>query len=144
MLIIFWKTNLKAVVSFGECAQSIRTKLSKILEYAQNVFVSCMAHKRALISREGDEILFSTLSHFCATQIRDWSQSTQCSVLGVYGMPPWKTLDNNDLNQVGCPTVLLKTRVWVGCLVLRAHKTWSQSVLIKDFLPPMPKIEIPF
>ena len=30
----------------------------------------------------------------------------------------WKTLDNNDLNQV-----LVKTRVWVGCSVSRTHKT---------------------
>ena len=26
-----------------------------------------------------------------------------------------------------------KTRVWVGCSVSRAHKTWSQLLLLKDF-----------
>ena len=60
MLIIFWKTKLKAVVNFGECAQSIRSKLSKILEYAQNVFVSCMAHKQALMTGEGDDLVLNT------------------------------------------------------------------------------------
>ena len=39
----------------------------------------------------------------------------------------------NDLNQVGRPAVLVKTRVWVGCSVSRAHKTWSRSFLFKDF-----------
>ena len=32
-----------------------------------------------------------------------------------------------------CPVVLVKTRVWVGCSVSRAHKTWSRSFLFKDF-----------
>ena len=31
------------------------------------------------------------------------------------------------------PAVLVKTRVWVGCTVSRAHKTWSRSLLLKDF-----------
>lgn len=71
-LTIFWKTNLKAVVSFGECAQSIKSKLSKILEYAQNVFVSCMTHRQALMRREGHEILLLILPHcVCPIQIRD-------------------------------------------------------------------------
>ena len=29
--------------------------------------------------------------------------------------------------------VLVKTRVCVGCSVSRAHKTWSRSLLFKDF-----------
>ena len=44
-----------------------------------------------------------------------------------------KTLDNNDLNQVGHPAVLVKTRVWVGCSVLRAPKTCSRPFLLKVF-----------
>ena len=31
------------------------------------------------------------------------------------------------------PTVLVKTRVWLGCTVSRSHKTWSRSFLLKDF-----------
>ena len=29
--------------------------------------------------------------------------------------------------------LLVKTRVWVGCSVSLAHKTWSRSFLLKDF-----------
>ena len=50
-----------------------------------------------------------------------------------------KTLDNNDLNQVGRPAVLVKTRVWVGCSVSLAHKTWSRSFLSKDVLLTQPQ-----
>ena len=54
-----------------------------------------------------------------------------------YGLRVWtsmrKTLDNDDLNRVGRPAVLVKTRVWAGCLVSRAHKTWSRSFLLQDF-----------
>ena len=33
------------------------------------------------------------------------------------------------------PAVLVKTRVWVGCLVSRSHKNWSRSFFtFKDFL----------
>ena len=31
------------------------------------------------------------------------------------------------------PAVLVKTRVWMGCSVSRAHKTWPRSFLLKDF-----------
>lgn len=47
-------------MSFGECAQSVRSKISKILEYAQNEFVSCMAHKQALMTGEGDDLVLNT------------------------------------------------------------------------------------
>ena len=48
-------------MSFGECAQSVRSKIyHKILEYAQNEFVSCMAHKQALITGEGDDLVLNT------------------------------------------------------------------------------------
>ena len=32
-----------------------------------------------------------------------------------------------------CQAVFVKTRVWAGYLVSRAHKTWSRSFLCKDF-----------
>ena len=84
---------------------------------------------------------FHARSHFARSTIPEekWGTTrslTQCSVLGVYGMSLMKTLDNNDLNQVGHPAVLVKTRVWVGCSVSRAHKTWTQQFIFKDFLPP--------
>ena len=41
-------------------------------------------------------------------------------------------LGNNDLNQVWRPAVLVKTRVWMGCSVSSAHKTWSRSLLFED------------
>ena len=54
-----------------------------------------------------------------------------------YGLRVWtsirKTLDNNDLNRVGRPAVLVKTRVWVGCLVSRSHKTWGAYHLTENF-----------
>ena len=37
------------------------------------------------------------------------------------------------LSRLWCPAVLVKTRVWMGRSVLQAHKTWSQSFLLKDF-----------
>ena len=37
------------------------------------------------------------------------------------------------LSKLWCPAVLVKTRVWMGSSVLQAHKTWSQSFLLKDF-----------
>ena len=35
----------------------------------------------------------------------------------------------------------MKTRVWVGRSVSRPHKTWSRSLLFKDFLETEPKFE---
>ena len=44
-----------------------------------------------------------------------------------------KTLDNNDLNQVMRPAVLVKTRIWLGVQSRILKKTWSRSFLFKDF-----------
>ena len=45
-----------------------------------------------------------------------------------------KTLDNNHLNRLCRPAVLVKTRVWVGYSVSRAHKTWSRSFWLGQWL----------
>ena len=59
-----------------------------------------------------------------------------------------KTLDNNDLNQVLSPAVLVKTtRIWLGaqsCLLKK--KTWSRSTntdRFAQFVTYMPPIQIP-
>ena len=44
-----------------------------------------------------------------------------------------KTLDNNDLNQVMRPAVLVKTRIWGGVQSRMLKKTWSRSFLFNDF-----------
>ena len=46
---------------------------------------------------------------------------------------PKKTLDNNDLNQVMRPAVLVKTRIWLGAQSHMFKKTWSRSLVFKDF-----------
>ena len=38
-----------------------------------------------------------------------------------------------------CPAVLVRTRVWLGCSVSRAHKTWSRSLLLEGFLLVTPQ-----
>ena len=43
------------------------------------------------------------------------------------------TLDNNDLNQVVRPAVLVKTRIWLRAQSRMLKKTWSRSLLLKDF-----------
>ena len=60
-----------------------------------------------------------------------------------------KTLDNNDLNQVLSPAVLVKTTgIWLGaqsCL-LKKKKTWSRSTntdRFAQFVTYMPPIQIP-
>ena len=48
---------------------------------------------------------------------------------------PWGPHWENKMTstRLCCPAVLAKTRVWVGCSVSRALKTWSWSFLWRDF-----------
>ena len=45
----------------------------------------------------------------------------------------WKTLDNNDLNQVVASSGFSENKGLDGRSVSRAHKTWSRSSLFQDF-----------
>ena len=48
-------------------------------------------------------------------------------MLGTFSGTHRKTLDNNDLNQVMRPAVLVKTRIWLGVQSRMLKKTWSRS-----------------
>ena len=61
----------------------------------------------------------------------DIAPSPTAHAITCYNARPLKTTTSTRLWR---PAVLVKTRVWVGCSVSRAHKTWSRSFLLKDFL----------
>ena len=46
-------------------------------------------------------------------------------MLGTFSGTHRKTLDNNDLNQVMRPAVLVKTRIWLGVQSRMLKKTWG-------------------
>ena len=56
---------------------------------------------------------------------QDWFGTPMWPSFYCFGTPIWPPWS---------PAVLVKTRVWVRCLVSRAHKTWSRSFLFRMFL----------
>ena len=72
---------------------------------------------------------------FLSEPLRNFVDICMCNQRGLRVWTSMcKTLDNNDLNQVGHPAVLVKTRVWVGCSVLGLLKPALGHSYLRFFL----------